>query len=536
MDAVNSSLLQSEVNPFQNLSGNAYVENEIYFWDKATQITAEVAAYALYPFNTARMWWFGRSNKPTPPSANGHFLLGSIPELAQHNWEVLPFLNSYLKTYGGEGLCRVQLGQKTFCIVTDPNLVDIILKQPLNFVRGPSFESWQLFSKGGLSEGEKTNENRGKAIEAIGEKNYHIFFPAIMAASKEWIKRLSILARKDKPIDLMKECGKATLSALGEAFFKPNPCDVNPFNLLPENEQVCEDFIDAYHTVFKLIAQQMTSSVNNLPVVGKKIYPKLYQKEMQAFENAKSTIAKILRPIYKNLLEDPRGIDGNSNFFRLITLFGVNLSNPDYDQILDESIGFLQAAFETSSKSLGWTLYALASHQEIQDKLYDELQGLFGKYPPSSKAELDKSTLLRQVVFESLRLYPPFPFTLRDVLDPKKFDKYEVNPLETFVIAPFYLHRNEKNWTNPEEFMPERFTEEMLSDDWQKKQTSFLPFAGGAHRCPGRFKAVQDLCTLVMHFVQNYKVSLAPDQSPPEPEFSITLQSKNPILVNLTPR
>nr|MBA3603493.1 hypothetical protein [Parachlamydiaceae bacterium] len=265
MNKVNPS---SGVNPFQNLETNSYIESDnalLSLWDKI----GTLVSFTLYPIVATHSWWYDKGKKPLPPQANGHFIIGSLPEHVNHNYEVLPFMSSYLKTYGHLGICKVNLGPKSFCIVADPVLIDIILKQPKNFVRGPSLDSWRVFSKNGLKEGDYTSEMRRNVDEAIGEKKYHIFFPAIIRASNHWLDRLDSLAQKGQPINLMYECGRASLAALGESFFKPEPNDTNPFNLSFENEEKCGKFLNSYHTLFQLISKRIISIVDNIPLVGK---------------------------------------------------------------------------------------------------------------------------------------------------------------------------------------------------------------------------------------------------------------------------
>ena len=198
--------------------------------------------------------------------------------------------------------------------------------------------------------------------------------------------------------------------------------------------------------------------------------------------------------------------------------------------MVEKSVGFLQAAFETTSKALGWTLTLLAKHPDIQDKLRSQLLEQIGPKGPNTLEQLESITLLRQVMEESLRLFPPIPLLLRDIVNPNDFEEYSVEKGGTFIISPLLTHRN------PNVFKPERFTEEMLTDSWQVRNPRYLTFLGGIHRCPGRFFGKQEILLFLSHFIMNYKITLPEEEHGGiDLKLCITLRPKDPVNVRLEP-
>lgn len=500
-------------------------------WDTTCEICWFVQkpfAWLAYGFQLLR----GTVQLPEPPSANGHGLLGSLPELAARNYEILDFLWSYQEAFGKKGLCKLKIGSKVFHIVSDPAIAQIILKKHASFSRGESLRVWRKFSPKGLNEGEETRAWRHQATRSIGQGNHSFFFPSIRLVAVQWTKRLEAFASSGEPFDVMREGERATLAALGESLFKidpHNPDEINPFSLDAENDAMCFQFLDAFHHIFDLIARRIASSTANVPIIGDFLYSKIYSEEDAGLENAKTVLKDILYPIYKKLLSDPDSIPVDSHFYRLMQNFQIDIHNPDYDQMLDYSLGFLQAAFETSSKALGWTLASLAQHPKVQNKLASKLLKAYGSKLPKTREAFDKVPYLFQIIEETLRLYPPFPFLLRDIEDPQAYKDFAVHKGETFVVAPFFIHRNENYWNDPETFNPERFKPEMLTEKWQMGHPEYLPFLAGIHRCPGRFFAKQELALLLIQFFLNYRVSMDRSTKTPELKFSVTLQSKYPI-------
>lgn len=518
-----------------------YIEQPL-LWEQ-WETTAKVAEYAAKPFCYIYDLYAWMASKeatpaaPIPPAARGHALIGSLPEFMAHNWNIYQFLSHYQANFGYAGICKLKLSNKTFYIVSDPKLATHILNRSKDFPRGDSLRVWRKFSSDGLSEGEVASEFRNQAQDSIGQKHFHYFFPPVAHLAQLWVERLNQLTATGQKINLIEECERATLAALGESLFKRNAYDYqenNPFNLNAENLEQCSQFLKAFHTIFSWICARIVSPLNNMPLIGESLSAWLHAAEDQEFQKAKQTLYDILQPIYQNLLQNPETIDRQSHFYQLLDVFQVDIENPDYDHILDMSLGFIQAAFETSSKALGWTLLTLAQHPHIQAELRAELQKAFGQQRPASYAEIEqKVPYLLQVIEECLRLYPPFPFVLRDIVNPSAFEAFSVEKGGAFIISPLFMHRAKEHWgEDAEEFNPKRFSLTMLEDSWQRRNLHYFTFIRGAHACPGRFFAKQELAILLteslLHF--NFKQESA---QPAELEFCITLQAKHPLYISL---
>ncbi len=75
------------------------------------------------------------------------------------------------------------------------------------------------------------------------------------------------------------------------------------------------------------------------------------------------------------------------------------------EQIRDEVVTLMLAGHETSAVSLTWTFYLLSQHPEIEERLCKELENKLNGAPATS-SDLAELSYLKQVVQESLRLYP----------------------------------------------------------------------------------------------------------------------------------
>ncbi|OIQ70305.1 pentalenene oxygenase [mine drainage metagenome] len=149
------------------------------------------------------------------------------------------------------------------------------------------------------------------------------------------------------------------------------------------------------------------------------------------------------------------------------------------EEMVDQVAIFFLAGHETSASALGWALYLLATHPEVQDRVAAEAASL-SETPEFS--ELSRLKFTRDVFRESLRLYPPVPMLVRENVKPEVLREREVRPGAQIVLSPWHLHRHERIWAAPDAFDPDR---------WQTEagrvcaRDAYMPFSAGPRVCTG---------------------------------------------------
>jgi cytochrome P450 len=501
--------------------------------------------------------------KKVPKCAEGHTLLGSLPEVMDMGKEVMTLLVSYNKKYGKEdGVCKLTIGGKTLYIVSNLELAKLILKDNESFKRGESLRVWREFSPGGLSEGKATQDYRTKAIRFIGPKNLPRYFNGMLDIAKQWTERLV----NKGTFELFHEGERVALGAMGETFFM-EACNGNPFGLTSKDDILCEVFLKSFKEVFAIMTTRFTSGVSSINYIGDFLYGRMYPEDNQQIQTCKAVLSAILYPIFDKAFDNPAGPTPQAK--KIFEDFGIDPKITNFKDIIDnhpnknglakeyeeqfkenppqsfselkrapklykiimddiilKSLGFLHGSFGTSSKAIAWILYLLGKNPTFQQRLNTELKAAFPNGLPICKEDLEKVPLLFQIIEEALRLYSPFPFLVRDIEDPTKFDAFEVEKNGTFVLSPYLMGHDEKIWQNPEEFNPDRFSLEMLKED-------NFAFLDGPHRCPGRFFVKQEIALVLATLFSSYKVELEDPTIVPEMKFNITLHSKNPVNARL---
>ncbi|KAF4075541.1 hypothetical protein AMELA_G00235620 [Ameiurus melas] len=203
-------------------------------------------------------------------------------------------------------------------------------------------------------------------------------------------------------------------------------------------------------------------------------------------------------------------------------------------EILSQSMLFIFAGYETTSSTLSFLFYNLASNPDVMKKLQEEIDETF-----PNKAEVDYDTVMNMdyldaALNESLRLYP---IALRLERVCKK--TVEINgltiPKDTVVMVPTYaLHRDPEYWTDPEVFKPERFTQENKKSI---EQYAYMPFGLGPRNCIGMRFALVAMKLAVVEILQKFDISLSEEtKGPLKLNSSGLLAPDQPIKLKFMPR
>ncbi|KAK7590720.1 hypothetical protein V9T40_002333 [Parthenolecanium corni] len=175
------------------------------------------------------------------------------------------------------------------------------------------------------------------------------------------------------------------------------------------------------------------------------------------------------------------------------------------DSDLREEVNtFLFAGHDTVTVAASWAIYLIGSHPDVQEKIFQELNTVFGSSErPPSRADIHQLTYLDMVIKETLRLYPPVFSTLRTLSTDMTFRGYKVPAGTTMEINIFQIHRDPKHYENPLKFDPEHFSAE---NSTKRHPFAFIPFSAGPRNCIGQKFAILEEKILLSTLLRRYRI------------------------------
>ncbi|XP_055589832.1 probable cytochrome P450 9f2 [Uranotaenia lowii] len=178
------------------------------------------------------------------------------------------------------------------------------------------------------------------------------------------------------------------------------------------------------------------------------------------------------------------------------------------NELISQSFLFFTAGFDTVSTCLTFLSYELMMNPDVQQKLFEEIQAteksLGGKTP--GYEEFNRLKYLDMVISETLRLWPPAPFTdrmcIKDyMLNDGSGAQLKLKPGQTVWFPITALHHDPIYYPNPYKFDPERFSE---ANKHQINPGAYLPFGIGPRACIGSRLALMEVKAIVYYLVKNF--------------------------------
>lgn len=166
----------------------------------------------------------------------------------------------------------------------------------------------------------------------------------------------------------------------------------------------------------------------------------------------------------------------------------------DATWLRDEVATLLLSGHETTANALTWTWYLLSRHPEIQERA-----------AAAARAAADpvSCAYLRQVLFESMRLYPPIWLVERQAQAADTLGGHAIPRGANVAVAIWLLHRHPEFWPEPERFDPERFRD---SQQHGRPGDHYLPFGLGPRTCLGLNFAVHEALIVLARSLTRVRV------------------------------
>jgi cytochrome P450 len=191
------------------------------------------------------------------------------------------------------------------------------------------------------------------------------------------------------------------------------------------------------------------------------------------------------------------------------------------EQLRDEVMTIFVAGHETTANAMAWLLYLVSQHPQIEQRLLEEID----RHWPAgglSNENLGAFAYVRQVIEESLRIYPTIWSIGRRCTERDELGGHTIAPGMNVVVPIFHFHWNARFWPEPQKFDPSRFSPERRPS---AEAMTYFPFGAGPRSCIGNHFALQELMIMTVLFYRHYRFAVAAGFKV-EPDPLITLRPK----------
>lgn len=371
----------------------------------------------------------------------------------------------------------------------------------------PVISEFAYFLGNGLlvSKGEQWRAHRRIVAPLFTRRAVTEHAGAIAIAATDLVTWLDDDAEGGLPVDLYEHAMRYALDALGRAVFGDDIVDVAP--VLRAELPALGDHL-----------KRRSLS----PVRSPHWFPSGPNRSAERIRRIISEIADSL--IVKRRAE---GTDGHDLLSRLLSArdpeTGAGLSDIE---VRDEAIIFLVAGHETTGSALAFTLYLLGRHPDVQDRVRAEAAATHGR-------GVDDLPFTTQVLFESMRLYPPAHTVVRRAIQDTEVLGYRIPKGRIVAVNIWGIHHRDSLWPDPGRFDPDRFESAHEPGERSRSTTaySFLPFAGGPRACIGEHLAMAEMVAAVAEVVTAFR--LASLQETPDVEVDLALRPRGELPCDL---
>jgi cytochrome P450 len=188
-------------------------------------------------------------------------------------------------------------------------------------------------------------------------------------------------------------------------------------------------------------------------------------------------------------------------------------------QLIDEVLTLIVAGHETTASTLNWAWYLISQHPEVEQSLSDELNTLT---TCSEFGDLSRFLYTRQIIDETMRLYPAGWLVTRKALRDDRLGEYFVPAGTEIYVPPYFIQRHPDLWEEPDRFNPDRFRPD---NSRHRHRLATIPFSAGPRNCIGEHFARIEMQIHLMTIARYLRMRYIPSR-PIELEAGVNLRSK----------
>jgi cytochrome P450 len=208
----------------------------------------------------------------------------------------------------------------------------------------------------------------------------------------------------------------------------------------------------------------------------------------------------------------------------------VSVPGMDDGLVRDQLLTMLIAGHDTSTALLTWVLYLLGTNPLALEQVRAEVDIILKGEPPTEQ-HLEQLPFMEQVLFETLRIYPPIHTGMRFTTSEVDLLGCTIPPQSRLMYSVYLTQHMERYWPEAERFIPERFCPEQKRG---RLPYTYLPFGGGPRNCIGSAYAQVEVKVVLARLLQTFDFSWDPKSV--HPHMGATLEPRPGVPMKVKPR
>jgi len=384
-------------------------------------------------------------------------------------------------------------------VVHDPeDIKRVLVTNHRNYTKGAGIDRVKLLLGNGImtSEGELWRRQRRMMQPAFHRRVIENFSARIRAASDRLLDRWESAASRNEPINLTESMSGMTLEVVLDAIFGDDlrrlVSDVhdNPFMLVTNESKRDPKFAYEFRQLGRVVLELAHERLNG----GAQHYD------------------------FLQMLLEARDPDS-----------GAAMSERE---LVDEVLTLVVAGHETTASALNWTWWLLSTHADVEARVHAEQDRVGDLGPAARYADLDRLPYTQQVLFESMRLYPPGWLLTRRTIAEDHLGGCTVPARTDVFVSPYVAHRHPRQWRRPDEFDPEHFDPVQVE---ARHKFIYIPFAAGPRHCIGENFSIHEMMLHLNGATRRFRLR-ALDSEPVQIEARINLRPAHDLMMRVERR
>ena len=399
----------------------------------------------------------------------------------------------------------LRFGGDLFCLLTNPEHIDVVLRDRLLFVKAQDLRILKGLVGNGLltSEGDFWQRQRRLSQPVFHQQRIRVYADVMVRYTQRMLEGW----HEGDVLDVHHQMMRLTLDIVMKTLFDQDTTDGDASHVANALDTAMNWYEAREDTRF---LARLTSISRN------------YQ-----YKRAIAALDETLYAMIAQRRED--GFTGDDLLTMLMQIEDADDGSRMSDQQLrDEAATLILAGHETTANVLSWTWMLLANHPRANQRLTEELQTVLEGQSPTF-SDLPRLTYTDAVIKEAMRLYPPITDISREATQDCEIGGYSIPKGTTLIASQWVMHRDSRYFEQPEQFMPERWL-----DGLEKRLPKgvYFPFGGGPRICIGNSFAQMEGVLILAAISQAFRLELLPTHKIAlQP--SITLRPKHGIQVVL---